>query len=69
MSPESQQIEIAYASGLFSIERRKGILTGWVAVEEPGIEVPDFLNDLNAINKAELQFKQSRASEVLPIPA
>ena len=53
MSPDAQRIAIAEACGWKSIGREKNLpLYGWIS-PGPLEEIPDYLNDLNAMHEAE----------------
>jgi hypothetical protein len=53
MKKEEQRIAIAGTCGMFGFENRNGVLTGWFEIENPGVPIPDYLNDLNAMHEAE----------------
>ncbi len=52
MTPEKQRIAIAEACGWINVHSRAGTVMGYKSNSENGI-VPDYLNDLNAMNQAE----------------
>lgn len=59
MSPEAQRIAIAEACGWKRIGTQKNLpFYGWIEVG-PCEEIPDYLNDLNAMHEAEKMLNQS----------
>ena len=62
MTPEQQRIAIADASGWRRIGTEKNLpLYGWIE-QGPCEEIPDYLNDLNAMHEAEKVLEADRAT-------
>lgn len=64
MNPLDQRIAIAESVGLYT-DLRNGIPTCWPDVEKPGIECPDYLNDLNAMHEVEKQLTVEQGKDYI----